>query len=109
SVDNQYIYTAGYQNLRASSDAALKGELTSGGEVMELHPNPAVQEVNLYVDNARPDNLVLLTDMSGRIAGTWQNVPASGFTIPRNGLKAGVYLITYEDAEVKQTQRLVFK
>jgi hypothetical protein len=108
SVHNKYVYTAGYQNLRAAADEALNEQLTAK-HTIGIYPNPAVNEVILFISEPQGDNRVILTDLNGRIVGSWQNIPATGFSIPRNNLQAGIYLVTYEDAAIKQTKRMVFK
>ncbi|MGB3182320.1 MAG: T9SS type A sorting domain-containing protein, partial [Cyclobacteriaceae bacterium] len=83
--------------------------LTQGRGGLAIYPNPSTSDIQFSYSEGLPQNALTLTDLSGRVIQSWRDIPAAGFTIPRNGLKAGVYLVTYEDAEMKQTERIVFR
>ncbi|MFA0963920.1 T9SS type A sorting domain-containing protein [Roseivirga sp. BDSF3-8] len=109
TLDNRYSFDANFMASQVAEDIMSGEGVSSGVQQLSLYPNPAVSETWFTYPEALPQNMFTLTDLSGRVVSMWKDVPATGFSIPRNGLPQGVYLWSYEDGQVRTTGRLIYK
>jgi hypothetical protein len=74
-----------------------------------LWPNPATDMINCRWEGRSRTNTLQLSDVQGRIMAEYSNVDPGGYHLQRSELPAGIYLLTFEDASGKTTERIVFK
>lgn len=76
---------------------------------MKLNPNPASQSVRITVDGQYEILNMEVYDMTGKLVQNHQGINATEYTIQRNQLAAGMYLIKATFEEGIQTQKVLFE
>lgn len=79
----------------------------------KVFPNPAILEFNINLYASEDQDIVMdLLDVTGRLCSTYSRKAAKGdntFTISRNGLRKGVYIIRVKTGADIKTQKLVLE
>jgi len=84
-------------------------ELESGNTSI-VYPNPANQQLNVELDLSQGNDVnIHLYNSLGALVADYGNINQSLFTIERDGLPNGVYLLEIWNNENRETKRVVFQ
>lgn len=106
----EFTFSTDEQPSAVSSSKEYDSRLSNNAHYeLLLYPNPAESSFNFRIGGSVINNSFRLRDMSGKVMGSWKNIPDSGLTIERKSLGAGIYLITFEDKNKSITKRVILK
>jgi hypothetical protein len=111
------VYTAGWvYQVGANAEFLL---LKYGNEVMgtensvkefkvTAYPNPATDILNIAVPDGFAPDIILLTDVNGRVIKSWEYMqPGEGsFSLDVQGITSGMYLITLQSGKAMSTLKV---
>ncbi|MFA0963921.1 T9SS type A sorting domain-containing protein [Roseivirga sp. BDSF3-8] len=109
-ASGEYLYRLeikGEEGTSRSNTVAASSEISD--QEVALWPNPAIDVVHCRWEGRSRNNTLELTDLQGRLVAEMHNVDPSGYELKRGNTPAGIYLLTFEDAAGKTTERLVFR
>ncbi|MEX1003223.1 MAG: T9SS type A sorting domain-containing protein [Crocinitomicaceae bacterium] len=99
-------FTFGENKIYPRTDAEITitgySGIPSNGEVMNIYPNPATDNV---VINAQPNALVAIYSMTGAVVMEG----ASNTTLDVSALEAGIYQVVITENGTKSTQKLIIQ
>ena len=76
---------------------------------MRINPNPANESVRIIVDGDFEIINMSIYDMTGKVVQEFKGINTTEYTIQRNNLAAGMYLIKATFDEGIQTQKVLFE
>ncbi|MEZ4958902.1 MAG: T9SS type A sorting domain-containing protein [Saprospiraceae bacterium] len=76
---------------------------------LKLSPNPAGEQVQLTTDAAFPIEHVYVYDMSGRLVKAHTQVNSNNFTMDRNSLSGGTYIVKVFFEKGISVEKVIFK
>ncbi|MFA0963922.1 T9SS type A sorting domain-containing protein [Roseivirga sp. BDSF3-8] len=109
-ASGEYLYRLeikGEEGISRSNTVAVSSEISE--QEVALWPNPVIDVVHCRWEGRSRTNTLELTDLQGRLVAEMHNVDPSGYELKRGNTPAGIYLLTFEDAAGKTTERLVFR
>jgi Peptidase C10 family. len=123
AIDQMTMNGGGYIYLRVASNVAgEKGtyqlevnierqpttvaDVNGGGEV-NIFPNPASNELNIVLNNAKAD--ITITDMQGRAVQQTSAINQKYITMPVNNLVNGIYFVQVKTDKATTTQKVVIQ
>ena len=96
--------------LLSSSDsmpaAGIKNELLFNAIIF---PNPADKHINIRLKNSKNINHWSLYDIYGKLVKNGDVFHKSKFSIKRDGLPSGTYILVLEDRHLRYIQKIHFK
>lgn len=84
-------------------------DLTDAQVGLRMSPNPASYQLNLSVSDATPIQSIALYDISGRVMLNISDVNASHYTLRRDQLQNGIYIIRLQFEKGVISKKVVFE
>lgn len=76
---------------------------------VQVGPNPTSSQAFIRTDAAYPIEEIQVYDMNGRFLTAYYNINSSQYTLQRNGLPSGLYVLKLKFADGIALERLIFE
>jgi len=96
-------------DLPCKSLVASTNEVTDAQVGLTLAPNPASAEIYITVDTKTPVRSYSVFDINGRMIKNLDNINASEFTITRDLIQTGLYLVQLRFDQGVLTKKVMFE
>ncbi len=84
-------------------------DLTDINVNLKMSPNPASVDINISVSAATPIKAITLLDITGRVVRSINNVNASNYTLRRDAIQNGMYLVKMDFEKGTLTKKVIFE
>ena len=98
-------YALGLEDLISSNNDIVLNETVG----FTVTPNPVSDRMLLETDATHPIRQVSIIDMSGRVVANYRGINQSSFTVQRNDLPRGSYLVRLQLDEGISTRKVIFR
>jgi hypothetical protein len=98
-------------DLREKLSVVRQAKISGEGISLTINPNPAKDQVSLFISGSTLPAEVNLVNMQGQVVRKWKQVNASGAPVQLNimGLAKGIYMLRVQLREEKLVEKLVIK
>jgi zinc-dependent metalloproteinase lipoprotein len=126
STRTDYVYTDNYVQTgivyyyrlrqtdidnREKLSVVRQAKIDGGGIVLTVSPNPAKDQLNLFISGSSHTADAELVNMQGQTVRKWRQLNASAAPLPLDisGLAAGLYMLRVQLPEDKLAQKIMIK
>ena len=88
-----YFIPRAYIGLNLGNSVSTQDIVAPGQIDFQVFPNPAKEQLSVRTAVGHPIREVFIADINGRILANYKGVDQTSFTVPRNNLKRGTYLV----------------
>lgn len=98
-------------DLREKLSMIRQARITETGISLTLNPNPATDQVNLFISGSAATAEVSLVNMQGQLVRKWSKVNASGapYKLNISGLASGLYMLQVQLPEEKRVEKVLIR
>ncbi len=110
SYDSKGHYTNNGSSYTLYADTFTNGiESNTFSEKLFLFPNPGTDMINIHFTNSMHRGTLQIIDNTGRIVFQVENMEGTDFTVQRNNLPLGTYILVLSDASHKYYGKIIWE